>query len=1039
MLLRTVSFLNPQATASIQDTLKSGFQRNSNGLLFISETAKWRSQFTIPFKGGDMLKEFTDVSVLTKLELQDAILNWDAKFVRLHPLTTASDNNCLCHGICYTLTGAQDRNYLLRNAIESTISTDSEACRWFRNQWKKFIVAQDVASFGMEIERSPEQWDEEWLEELKLVQDHSKSLTEIHVLVLAHVVRRPIVVYSPQFTKDVDGNPLAPIYFGGIYLPLLWDPMQMLSRTPLLLAYNDSHFTALIPEVTQEGQVAPLADKDGRCFPIKFADDDKLIPGSPPWLQMARRYVDIVTDGVPCISAKISKGMAELAQDLLNYAKNQTSPISKEPVPEPVPVAMYAKPFRTPRKAETADVAAPTDDDIPQAQVAGLYVAPLVKAGHVKVGKVELQAPPPGNPEQASPQKWTCSRCHIQNSPTDDECTICGTERQSSPAAAKVQRPPDSFPAPGSPMVRHKSPSLARGYSMAQKGQDTGPKGQLYSNACSPKVKKAAAAQPTSGKAVKVAARPIPQSPARFPVETGTVIARPKAVAKPAPAGQDALEMSFGSFPPKAPGRSPLRMPVEERNQSPLKQPKVTPVKTAPDAMESPVLQASPKPKVAPVKIDAVDSPTSQAAPKSKAPPVKTDAVDSPTSQATPKPKGSPVKTADVVDSPTSQAPPKLKALPVKTDTVDSPTSQPTPKPKAPPVKTVPDAVEPVMMQSTPKPKIAVPFQVGLATAKFKTPQKAHQAQEASLSVVTSGKAKLHVQEEEGHFASPAGGEVAQVPVARVEATPPPQRKPSLTSLAEPKEKEKISVPFHVGIAAVKFKAGVRASTSTPQRSTAALISPSHGRAQLHGPPNGAVGADTTAVADRTPSPAVQAVKRPEIPLLQLGAKLTAQPEPALATTSPWLAAIERSPRVTPVRVSSAEQGLEVPAAAASAAGADPSKSPRGAVRTAGIVRPAWPSNAVEVTPNRRSSPPRAAADATQGWPAAVAGARTTPRSAYSTTSKPTWGAATSLDFPQPPGKVGAWKLPPGAATSPNAPKPTTTRDVSPANWGTRR
>lgn len=38
-------------------------------------------------------------------------------------------------------------------------------------------------------------WDEEWEEELKLVRDRSKSLTEIHVFVLAHVVRRPIIVY----------------------------------------------------------------------------------------------------------------------------------------------------------------------------------------------------------------------------------------------------------------------------------------------------------------------------------------------------------------------------------------------------------------------------------------------------------------------------------------------------------------------------------------------------------------------------------------------------------------------------------------------------------------------------------------------------------------------------------------------------------------------------------------------------------------------------------------------------------------------------
>ena len=77
---------------------------------------------------------------------------------------------------------------------------------------------------------------------------------------------------SPKFLKDVSGNALAPIYFGGVYLPLLWGPSELLSRTPLFLAYNDSHFTALIPEVTKAVQFAPLADRDGAGFPIKFAD-----------------------------------------------------------------------------------------------------------------------------------------------------------------------------------------------------------------------------------------------------------------------------------------------------------------------------------------------------------------------------------------------------------------------------------------------------------------------------------------------------------------------------------------------------------------------------------------------------------------------------------------------------------------------------------------------------------------------------------------------------------------------------------------------
>ena len=62
-----------------------------------------------------------------------------------------------------------------------------------------------------------------------------ESLEEIHVLVLAHVLRcdditltfsnpsqlrRPIIVIADTVLKDAFGEALAPIPFGGIYLPL---------------------------------------------------------------------------------------------------------------------------------------------------------------------------------------------------------------------------------------------------------------------------------------------------------------------------------------------------------------------------------------------------------------------------------------------------------------------------------------------------------------------------------------------------------------------------------------------------------------------------------------------------------------------------------------------------------------------------------------------------------------------------------------------------------------------------------------------------
>ena len=73
-----------------------------------------------------------------------------------------------------------------------------------------------------------------------------ESLEELHVFVLAHVLCRPIIIVADTILKDSNGDALAPILFGGIYLPLECDPVDCY-RTPLLLSYDSAHFSAIVP------------------------------------------------------------------------------------------------------------------------------------------------------------------------------------------------------------------------------------------------------------------------------------------------------------------------------------------------------------------------------------------------------------------------------------------------------------------------------------------------------------------------------------------------------------------------------------------------------------------------------------------------------------------------------------------------------------------------------------------------------------------------------------------------------------------------
>lgn len=73
-----------------------------------------------------------------------------------------------------------------------------------------------------------------------------ESLEELHVFVLTHILRRPIIIVADTILKDLNGDALAPISFGGVYLPLECTPEQC-HRSPLLLTYDAAHFSALVP------------------------------------------------------------------------------------------------------------------------------------------------------------------------------------------------------------------------------------------------------------------------------------------------------------------------------------------------------------------------------------------------------------------------------------------------------------------------------------------------------------------------------------------------------------------------------------------------------------------------------------------------------------------------------------------------------------------------------------------------------------------------------------------------------------------------
>ncbi|XP_064475033.1 OTU domain-containing protein 7B-like [Ornithodoros turicata] len=257
-------------------------------------------------------KDLVETSTLVSLE-NAGRLNWWAEHgvsQRLWPLATSGDGNCLLHAASLGMWGFHDRLLTLRKALHALLTKSSYADAFYRRwRWQTSLQNKEAGLVYCE-----EEWRREWHTLLKMSSTEPRSrpyrsndvgtatvkgslelvhedpatgrggggstctyesLEEIHVLALCHVLRRPIVVVADTVLRDVAGQPLAPIPFGGIYLPFECPP-ERCHRSPLCLAYDAAHFSALVPMeggVPQLPVAIPLIDADGKLLPVQFAAD----------------------------------------------------------------------------------------------------------------------------------------------------------------------------------------------------------------------------------------------------------------------------------------------------------------------------------------------------------------------------------------------------------------------------------------------------------------------------------------------------------------------------------------------------------------------------------------------------------------------------------------------------------------------------------------------------------------------------------------------------------------------------------------------
>ncbi|KAK7901188.1 hypothetical protein WMY93_017957 [Mugilogobius chulae] len=193
-----------------------------------------------------LFDEVLDRDVQKELEEEAPIINWSLELgsrldSRLYALWNRTAGDCLLDSVLQATWGIYDKDSVLRKTLHDSLH---DCSHWFYTRWKEW-ESWYSQSFGLHFSLREEQWQEDWAFILSLASQPGSSLEQTHIFVLAHILRRPIIVYGVKYYKSFRGETLGYTRFQGVYLPLLWE-QSFCWKSPIALGYTRGHFSALV-------------------------------------------------------------------------------------------------------------------------------------------------------------------------------------------------------------------------------------------------------------------------------------------------------------------------------------------------------------------------------------------------------------------------------------------------------------------------------------------------------------------------------------------------------------------------------------------------------------------------------------------------------------------------------------------------------------------------------------------------------------------------------------------------------------------------
>ena len=141
--------------------------------------------------------------------------------------------------------GVFDETNMLRKALYESMKLNTFSGKAFYNAHRQFEY-EYALSLNFSINEA--QIEQEYKNLLQAAEKRRSMLGSLHLFVLAHIIRRPIIVYSvSKLDHDLGFTDVA-----GIYLPALFWEQNQLSRIPICIGYSKFHFSSLVGSGSEE-------------------------------------------------------------------------------------------------------------------------------------------------------------------------------------------------------------------------------------------------------------------------------------------------------------------------------------------------------------------------------------------------------------------------------------------------------------------------------------------------------------------------------------------------------------------------------------------------------------------------------------------------------------------------------------------------------------------------------------------------------------------------------------------------------------------